>query len=196
MPGTKLYALGAPYVVIGDPTTALGAGMFDLGQIPSAQITIDTSKARARDVGGVPRAEGAFDRGVRATVTIQLYDTQADVMRAVLTNAEGTEDLEFNTRYRRMTPPTLAIIPTGDEVGAITSKNVWWVPAADSEGSAELTYDDTEGNEANNPFTVTFTALLREVDQDDAAIPAGKQVIFRGTPPAGWTLPPAYDAGT
>lgn len=190
----KEYALGAPYVLIGDPTEASGGGMFDLGLVPSATVRITTSKSRARDVGGTPRAAGAFDRGVRATIEIQVYDTQAEVMRALLTNAEGTDDLEFNTTYRKMTPPTLVIIPNGHEDDVAGSNSVWYMPAADSEGTAELTYNDTEGNEANNAFTVTFEALLRETDQSGAAIPAGKQVIWRGGPLSGWSFPARYTA--
>ena len=50
----KEYALGAPSVLIGDPTEANGAGMYDLGQIPQAIVRISQSKSRARDVGGHP----------------------------------------------------------------------------------------------------------------------------------------------
>jgi|SRR5690625_1336306 len=189
------YPLGAPSILIGDPTEAAGAGMFDVGQVPQAIIRISTSKARARDVGGLPRAEGAFDRGTRAQVEIQLYDAQAEILANLLSNAsEGADGgIEFSTNYQRQANvPTLCVIPNGFEDDAASNAGVWWVPAADVEGQIELNYNDTEGNEANQPYTVTFEALLRETDQDGNAIPAGRRIIFRGEAEDGWSLPAPY----
>lgn len=192
----KEYALGAPSVLIGDPTEANGAGMYDLGQIPQAIVRISQSKSRARDVGGIPQAAGAFDRGVRAQVELQIYDVQAEVLAELLSNAEADGDgVGFSTNYQRQdNVPTLCVIPSGHETNAAASDGVWWVPAADVEGQIELTYNDTEGNEANQPYTVTFEALLRMTDQADDALPANRRVIFRGAAPDGWSLPTPYSS--
>jgi len=193
----KTYALGAPYVLIGDPTQASGAGLFDLGLVPGATVTINQSKTRARDVGGIPRAEGAFDRGVRAEITIRLYDVQAEVMQNLISAAtERTDGTGFSTTYRRQSaPPTLIVVPNGEEGDAVNSDRVWYMPAADSDGPIEILYDEgSEGNEGNASWEITFVGLQRETDQADTALDEDQQMIFQGDPPAGWSFPAAYTA--
>lgn len=191
----RTYALGAPSVLLGDPTETGGAGLFDFGLIPAATVRLMQSKSRARDVGGIPQATGAFDRGMRAEITLRLYDVQAEVMRQVISAAtDRTDGTGFSTRYRRQSaPPTLIVIPNGEESKGLASDLVWYMPAADSEGPVEIPYDEgAEGNEANASYEVTFVGLLRETDQAGTELDEDQQMIFQGDPPEGWSLPPAY----
>lgn len=190
------YALGAPSVLLGDPTEAAGAALFDFGLVPGATVRLIQSKSRARDVGGIPQSTGAFDRGMRAEITIRLYDVQATVMQEVISAATARPGggTGFSTRYRRQSaPPTLIVVPNGEEADALNSDLVWYMPAADSEGPIEIPYDEgAEGNEANASYEVTFVGLLRTVDQADTALDEDQQMIFQGDPPQGWSLPAAY----
>ena len=268
---TKKYILDAPYVCIGDPTVANGAGMLNLGQVPSATITLNPSKSRATDVGGHAQASGAKDRGIMAQAAVEFFDIQHAILQTMLaaadyhrraitavdttagtfgvdadisnklavgdsievvgstgndgtytvssvtysdptttitveeTVADATADgevvlvdggIEFSTTYQPVTPRTLAIIPSGAKAGAIDSDDVWWVVAADDSDLGDLTWNDSEGNEANNSVTATFEALMAEEDQAGTALRDGIKKIFNAAPDAdlGWSLPPDFAA--
>ena len=84
----EVYRLGAPNLLIGDPTVAEGDGMVDFGQIPEATVTLTPSIASASDVGGHQQAEGTYGRGVRASIDLMLNDFQAPALATFIEGAQ------------------------------------------------------------------------------------------------------------
>ena len=202
--GERSYLLGAPSVLIGDPTQTDGAGMFDLEQIPQANIDLTPSKAYASDVGGHQQAEGAFDRGMDASVQLTLNDAQHAIMVALLSNVEadgaasGEAGLIFPTEVQKLAPRTLCVIPNGMEDNAI-DKAPWWLVAADDSDLSSLNYVDAEGEDANESFTITFTALKAQADLGGTDLPRGTEKVWKGSPATHglpWSLPGRYATGT
>lgn len=256
------YAIAAPYAFIGDPTVAAGDGILNLGQIPSASMSMNPSKQIAEGVGGHPQSPAAFDRGVNPEITLTLKDVQARVLTALMTAAE-IPDLEaaitavdttadtitvsgdvsgflasgevitvdgstgndgeytvisttydstadttlidveesvqdstadgnvigfiegilFHTEIRQIDPPTLIIAPRQKSENAIERAGVFHFPAVVDTDIGDLTFDDSEGQNQENPVDHTLTALQRPQDQDGIDYADGAQVVH--------TVPPA-----
>jgi len=196
LPSDEEYAIAAPSVAIGDPTGT----MLDLGQIMSADIALNPTKATASDVGGHQKASGAFDRGIQPEVTLTINDVQAAVIATLMTAAEYDSANAGNLFYNDVTkldPPTLCVIPNGKESGAISNGGVWWFPAVIDTDVGSITEEDAEGEDANNPVDYTLSALRRTTDQASTSIQKGAQMAFtvppgQLSPALSWTLPSAY----
>jgi len=259
IPAEEEYAIAAPTVLIGDPTVPNGDGMVDLGQIPSASIALNPTKAMGTEVGGHNLANEVYDRGLEPMVTLTINDTHAVVIAALMSQAEvpnykesitgvsttndtvtisgdytaylsqgeeikivgstgndGTytvastslssgdtvisvdqtigdstadgevrliqegstfqNDVRVNKRY------TVCIIPNGKEQNAFDKGGVWWIPAVAVEGLNSILYDDSEGEQAQNPFEVEVSALRAVKDQSGDLLPKGAQSFFSRSP--------------
>lgn len=265
----ETYQIAAPYVFIGDPTVSDGDGVLEIGQIPSASISMNPSKQMASDVAGHQQAAAAFDRGVNPEVTLTLADVQARVITALMSAAEipdheasitavddsadtftvggdvtgllatgeiitvtGStgndgdytvdstsydsnndetditvkenvpdstadgkiigfiEGMLFQSGIEKIDPPSLIIVPKGKEQNAIERAGVYHLPAVVDTGIGDFTWEDSEGEDANNEVDFTMTALQREQDQDGVDYADGAQVIHT-VPPA--RLPNGHD---
>jgi len=113
------YRLGAPHVLLGDPTIPEGDGMMDLGQIPEANITITPSLASASDVGGHQQASATYGRGVRASVDLMMNDFQAAVLaRFIEGGTQPTEQYEITAINDTASPPTIEVNDTDDDLAS------------------------------------------------------------------------------
>lgn len=93
------------------------------------------------------------------------------------------EGMLFRNDIRKIDPPSLIVAPKGKETNAIEQPGVFHVPAVVDTGIGDLTFDDSDGEDANNPVDFTLLALLRKQDQAGVPYANGARVIH--------TVPPA-----
>ena len=123
------------------------------------------------------------------TVNESVSDSTADGTLAV----EGGS-LDINTRFQDVPARTIALIPSDEKSGAITSDLVWWGVACDDQDLGDFVYADNEGEGATESYNVNFRCLRAETDQAGTALIDGQKKIFRGQPDSAytWSLPSAY----
>lgn len=200
-PAETTLFMGKAIVVAGDPTTALGADMVPYDEFPTVVITHHQLKQRGSDRSGHQLAGGAYDKGGRVSVAITGYRNQVDELAAFIAGITALgEGYNVADELFKVDPPTVAIIPVAEKLGAIDSGGVYWIPAADSEGDIAMTFDSTTtGDDANATYTFTLQSLKRITDQAGSPLPTGTREYFRGSPNATgraltWSLPPEFDA--
>jgi len=111
------YRLGAPHLLIGDPTIANGDGMMDFGQIPSATVTITPSVASASDVGGHQQAAATYGRGARASVDLEVNDFQAGALSTFIEGAsQPTKQFGITAINDTADPPTIEVSDSNDDL--------------------------------------------------------------------------------
>jgi len=104
-------------------------------------------------------------------------DSTADgEVRLIQEGATFPNDVRVNERY------TVCIIPNGKEQNAVDKGGVWWLPAVAVEGLNSIVYDDSAGEDAQNPFEVEVAALRAKQDQSGDQLPKGAQTIFSRSP--------------
>jgi len=275
------YTLGAPHLLMGDPTQANGEGMMDFGQIPEATVMITPSVATASDVGGHQIAEATYGRGARASIDLVLNDAQAAALAALVegatqptetftitsindtadpaefevddsnddltgwlevgdviavddtssndgtyvvaakpTHSSGTtsipveeslssetisgsptvthfhDGLTFDTNERKIDPPTAVIVPNKyRESSSIIDEPLWWFPAVVNRSEVSFPMTDSEGEDANETYEPSLSALLRKYDQAGTLLPQQVRKAFKLSPnrvagaTLGWSLP-------
>jgi len=85
---TREFIMAAPSVVLGDPTVADGALMYDLGKIPTASVRLTLSKAMGSDVGGHQEADHLYSRGIRAEIDLTINDWQQSSFEALVSDVD------------------------------------------------------------------------------------------------------------
>lgn len=138
--------------------------------------------------------------------TVATSETTFEVVEGSLpdTTADGTlhtfyEGLTFETEVTKINPQTLICIPTGKgPAGAINESGVFYFPAVTTQDLDAITFDDSEGEDANTPITATMKGLYREEDQAGTPLPTNIRQMFT-VPPGNlvdanlsWSLPPKY----
>ncbi len=124
--------MGQPfYGAVGNPTTALGAGMVPLGQCPRAEIvtqfhtqTLDNELQQAVGPG--------FEAFRGGTFTLTLKRRSAAIMAAVFKSiASGAASLGFNPELQQRDLVTLALIPVSvADPTDPTEAEIRWIPNA------------------------------------------------------------------
>lgn len=196
--------LGQPaFALIGNPTTAAGAGMVELDLCPRVSIQPRFfSQVMSNELNQMV-ADGVFRslQGVR--VSIQLRRAQAAIMAALFSDATVvvTDGIKFATELANPTPPTLCVVPRTSYGSGVASKYNFWVPAVNPVDISELVWKLEATDSAGEIYTVNFEGLLRRTDHNTAVMLAGYKMLFRDSPvnaitPASpalpWTLPSGY----
>ena len=181
-------------VLVGNPTTALGAGLVDLSSVPRAAIQLQFFRQIVSNEMNQMLKDGAFGGLKGARITLRLFSAQAAWLAALMPEVTATTDaLDFRNSNAVLTPPSLIIVPEEAYGSADASDFVWYVPSvAMVEDPGEFVFKLEETQQSGEPFDVTLQALLTAADQGDVALADGKQIIFRGSKPAGWSFPTGY----
>jgi len=111
------------------------------------------------------------------TVKESIPDTTAD--GKVIGVVEG---ILFRNDIRKIDPPSLIVAPKGKETNAIEQPGVYHIPAVVDTGIGDLTWEDSDGEDANNPVDFTVQALRRKQDQAGVPYANGAQVIHTVPP--------------
>ena len=181
-------------VLVGDPTTALGAGLVDLSTVQRIGIQLEFGRQVVTNEGGQMLVDGGDGWLKGARITLNMFSAQASYLAALMPEVTATVDaLDFRNSVASIAPPSLIIVPETEVGTADTSDLVWYVPAVvmvDNPG--EFIFKLEENLASGEPFNVNLAAMVRTEDQGSVALADGKQIIFRGDKPAGWSFPAAY----
>lgn len=205
-------------LTIDDAQQRVLTAMMSSAKIPDTEASItglsssDPSVTVSGDVTGylatgeVFTITGSTDNDGTYTAKSSSYDSNND--ETEITTEEAIDDSTvdgkvigltegnlFRSDIRKIDPPTLIIVPKGKEQNAIERAGIYCVPAVVDTGIGDLTWEDSDGEDAHTPVDYTFQALRRQQDQNGQSLPNGAQMIF-SVPPAqvpstslSWELP-------
>lgn len=208
MPEPNFKPVGPAVLLIGDPTTALGADMTSLGNVEEVGFNAGirgsfTSSAR---LNGTPVKDGIYTQAPQPEVQAQLTDAGIDLLSAIIQNSvftaagsnsssSTTATLGLGDEFTQVAEadvPTLCVLPVSQITDGAEAANAIWFPASTIAGLDGFSYGRIPEGEIVNPYNVRFSASRADDDQDDTAIPAGNRIAFMG-PPANlgltWSLP-------
>lgn len=193
-------------VLIGNPTTASGAGLFDFGAVPRFAYSINPHTSYPVGLGGRAKANSAYTRGAMfESVQVDFFDFHLDILEAlfpgILARNAGNTVMTMKDSFGKLSLPTLCIIPGEVTGNALNHPHTIWLPAVYPDGAIEISGAEPQDGENSTVYTVTFKVFDRETDQDDTAIPAGfrggfmgkaTETVSNGGPGLTWSLPSAY----
>lgn len=184
----------AARVLVGDPTVALGAGLVDLGNVQRVGIQASFGRQMITNEGGQLLKDGGYGWVKGARITLRMFSAQAEFLAALMPEITATTNaLAFSSQVAALDPPSLIIVPESEYGLAATSDYVWYVPSVlmvDDPG--EWIFKLEESQASGEPFEVTLQAMLATADQAAEALADGKQILFRGGKPTGWSFPSGY----
>ena len=172
------YSLGAPHLLIGDPTTADGEDMMDFGQIPEATLTVTPNVYSASDVGGHQQADATYGKGVDINIDVTLYDFQEPAVATFLEGAsnptaeyeitavdEANDQIELDDADDELT----ALLEAGDVVllpDGLTNGGVQYVEGEVTHSSGTTTVpveaDLSSGTVSGEMATIFYDAATFE----------------------------------
>ena len=190
--------LGKPcYGAIGNPTTALGAGMVPLGLLQRAEITdryfVQTlANEIDQEVGG------GFEAYAGGDFTLTLKRRSAAIMAAVFKSVvSGAASLGFNPTFQQRDHLTLALIPANvaDPTDPTEAGLRWITHAIFKEMGAFVA--KLEQGTSSETYTVSGSIGRKTADQAGQPINTNYQQRFNGSavdalggaPASPWTLP-------
>ena len=194
--------VGPCKVLIGDPTTALGADMVELMDIEDVRINanIRTSFGSSAALAGAPISTALYRMPPQPAIQATIHDADLDILAELILGIStvttgGHKTLGIGDAFEKIEGPTLCVIPEaqkGDGIGAV---NGFWLPGCIVQGLSDLVYNRPVPEEIQNPYSVEFMGVYTAVDQDDTAIPVNNRLAFWGPPNGlsaasiGWSLP-------
>ncbi len=180
--------------LIGDPTVGSGAGLTDLSSLRRVAFQPQFGRQIITNEGDQMLTDGAsgWTRGVQIVIT--MFSAAAAKLAALMPEITASgDDLDFRNSVATLSPPTLIIVPETEYGSAASSSRVWYFPAVVmTQDPGQLIYKIENNLASGEPFDVTLNALVRTQDQASVALADGKQLMFRGDKPAGWSFPAGY----
>ena len=189
--------IGPRYALIGDPTTALGAGLTDLSLCRMVQQSDDPSIKHGETVTGMANLESRYYQGLDGTIQVMLARTATAGVNRALEIVD--ENGDFKPLGSTLAKQTLVIVNPDDIAGgaAGSSAKTVYFPAVSLTDIGDTTYN-ANGDEADdgNFVTVTFKFGYVATDQNGDPVPEAAQPYFRGDRLAAhgmtWSLPAPY----
>lgn len=193
--------LGQPArVLIGNPTTASGAGFVELSRVPRVDLVPTFFRQMSTNEQKQIVSDGVFGAIKGADISLQVLSSQAAILAAMFNEVtDNTTDVTFSPTLSQLSLPTMCIVPETGYGGTVTDPEYWWVPAVVPMDMTALVYKLEESEDSSEVFTVNFKAARRTSDQDSNVIATDYQILFRGDPnsatagtTAVWSLPSGY----
>lgn len=192
---------GPAWVLIGDPTTSMGAGMVELGLLPGVDAKLNFFRQMAANELGQIMKDGASGAVKDADITLTLQQTSASILAAMVSEiVDETTSISAESAFATLSAQTLCIVPA-DVKGSsgVSNLKTHWFPAVIATDLGNLVQQIQEGADQRE-YTVSFKAMLAATDQDDQAINTDYRIWFRGDPddainegtPTSWSLPSGY----
>lgn len=206
MPQTSITTVhaGPAWVLIGDPTTGVGAGMVEIGLVPSVEVKLEIMRQVARNELNQALKDGVFGAVIGASVSMTVQGISAAILAAVLEEmADGTTSISAETALANFVLGTMCIVP--DDVKGDTAHSnlkTQWLPSVyTTDIGAFIHRLISGGGDDANPYTVQFAAALAATDQGGQAMNTEYGIWFRGDPedginettPTVWSLPTSYE---
>lgn len=200
------YPLGPGVILYGDPTLADGAGMKNLGDHENVTFNPGVSSAyiTTANTGDSAAYDGIYARPPSPELQAELYDQEIEILKEIvlggqLTTVAGPPEKKafgFGGAVAKIEPKTLVFVPESEKALGASAPHAIWIPAAFVQNLADMFRHGRLADGANNnPYTATFRAARRTVDQttgSPVAIPEAAQFAFVGDPSAlglTWSLP-------
>jgi hypothetical protein len=162
----ETYQIAAPYVFIGDPTVSDGDGMLEIGQVPSASISMNPSKQMASDVAGHQQAAATFDRGVNPEITLTLADVQARVTTALMSAAVIPEHEESITGV----DDGAGTFTVGGDVSGLLATGEIITVTGSTGNDGDYTVDSVSYDSNNDETTITVQESVPDATADGKII--------------------------
>ncbi len=190
--------------LIGDPTTALGADLTQLGLLPNFEVQPLFNHQGSGNEGGHELHDSQLGFCVGANVSLTLHSNQAAILAKFFTEiTDQTGATGYSTVPTIIQAPTLIGIPIGSKGNGITDAKIQVVPSfrADDLSAFMRKFNAGAGATVNsNPITISGKALLRASDQASQALQEWAQVYFEGdcdialggSPTTSWSFPTGY----
>lgn len=191
--GTNVFGQAAR-VLVGDPTVGSGAGLTDLSTVQRVEIGVQFGRQIISNEGNQMLLDGGSGWTKGAQIVMNMFSAQAALLAALMPEITASgDDLDFRNSVATLSPPTLIIVPETEYGSAASSSRVWYFPAVVmTQDPGQLIYKIENNLASGEPFDVTLNALVRTQDQASVALADGKQLMFRGDKPAGWSFPAGY----
>lgn len=188
---------GPRHVLLGDPTTALGADMLAIGLSPKVTVTPTQRQKVGRDVFGNEAHEGRFYQGLQ-------YEIEVMVPRAVATDVRSYIEIagangDYVSKGASLTKQTLVLVHPDDAAddAAGASAKTRWFPSVRLQDIGAQEYDGEEdGIDGTAYVPLTFITGYIDTDQDGDDVPEAAQPDFHGdrlsSHGMSWVLPDPY----
>lgn len=189
--------IGPRFGLIGNPTTALGAGLTDLGLVRAVSTSLDPRIKYGATVTGSKNLEARFFQGLDGQIELMIARSATEGIDRALDFVDENHD--FVNLGASLPKQSLIIVHPDDATGgaAGASAKTLWYPGVSISAIGQTTYNAAgEESDEGNFVTVTFELGYLKTDQAGNAIPEGAQPYFRGDRLAahgmGYALPTPY----
>lgn len=187
-----IYLAGSPIAVIGDPTVALGASMYQMSEVEEATIDLGVANGFVTlgSIAGAITSDGVYTLPPDASITIRLNDASIDVLQKIMVGGQlftdsGDDAYGIGGAIELLTLPTLGIIPIWERSAGVDAPNAWWFPGVFPQDFNNILYNRMQRNgSVNNQYSVTFRAARTKVTQAADAIPEKARHGWVGKPSA------------
>lgn len=192
--------IGPRHVLLGNPTTALGAGMLDLSLVRRVGVKPSPQTKTGTTVTGAENHEGKFYLHTGLQIQLQVPRKVASDVRDFIEIVDANGDyLPLGSALPKI---TMAIVHPDDAAGgaAGASAKTRWIPSVRLSDISEEVHDANTPNQDDTNFvTLTFEAGYVATDQNGDAVPEEALPDFRGdrlgTHGMTWSLPAPYGPG-
>lgn len=190
--------IGPRHVLLGDPTTALGAGMLPFGLSPNVKLGGSGARQKmSRDAYGNAAGEARFYQGREIEITVKVPRSVSSDIRDYMEFTDSSGD--YVARGSSLPKQTLVLIHPDDAASTTSgaSAKTRWFPSVALTGVGEEEYDgETDGVDESAYVELTFTTNYVDTDQDDNDVDEAAQPDFHGdrlsTHALPWVLPTPY----
>lgn len=165
-------AIGPRHILIGNPTTALGAGMLAVGLVRNVNLSRSPNIKVGTSVTGAENHEAKYYLNTELTVQFEVSRNAATGIRTFIESIDSSND--YLTLGEAMSKITIAIVDPADAASgtASTSTKTLWVPSVRLEQVGDESYNaDQAGPDDSNFVMLTFKAGYVATDQDSNAVP-------------------------
>lgn len=195
--------VGPRHVLLGDPTTALGADMLPIGLVRNISFSESPRTKSGSTITGNENHEAKFYLGTNVTITMDVPRLVASGVRTYLETIDQSTD-GYRALGASIPKQTLALVhPDDAQTGtdATASAKTLWVVSVRLAGIAEQGFNaDQDGSDDSNFVPLTFETGYVATDQNGTAVPEAAQPTFRGdelaTHGMTWYLPQPYGANS
>lgn len=201
----NVYRVGASYIFAGDFQD--DTGFTDVSYVGKTRgdvivrQNVAVARGRVDQLGQAPMSDAIWLGGYAPIIEIPLVDEDPDKLAIFMPGAtvatSGTKKaITFATTPQKIANtviPMLAIIPVrssytnfGSGVDPWNDQDAWYFSGVIARELGEFIYGEiSDTDDALNPHTVSLVAMHRTKWADDAtAVPAGKEIFWRGSPDA------------
>ena len=195
---------GPAWVLVGDPTTAAGAGLVDLGLVLNASVKLNLWRQMSRNEYNQIIDDGVYGVVNGASISLQMLTVSATILAAMINEVvDNTTWVGATTDLATRAGFTMVIVPDHAKTAATSLTNLatQWIPLAIATDVGEFIHrlEKAGTDDDTNPYTITFEALYTPADQAGDTLLEGGRIWFKGSPagpkssatPA-WSLPSGY----